>query len=560
MSLHRKSITVAGAAGYVGLITALELARLGRTVWCVDIAADKIEKLKRGEPPFVESGLPELLQKMIDAERLRFATSYEDAIPDSGFVFIALPTPSPATSDAAYDMTAINRCLEDMVRCGLGREHAIVMKSTVPCGTGSEVTEMLRAWGVKVPYISCPEFLREGTALSDADEPDRIVIGDSGQPEGAILAEIFDGLGENGEDVAEGIKYKTLRRTRVQSAELVKLASNGWLATQIGVINEVANLSDSVRADVVEVAGLMERPEIPRDFLKAGIGFAGPCFPKDVHGLRGVAIDAGVPFQLLDTVLEANRQQPLRAVDKARRALGTLDGKTVAVLGASFKGGTSDTRDSMAVTLIVELVRAGAEAVVFDPEAKEFEAKERKRLPDRGWRFAADVDDCLRAAELAIVATDWPDFKEIAWGTHSTRMRHVVDGRNWLNAQAVTDAGVDYDGIGRRVLGREASTRLRGSDLDEFANLAALALLAIKDCFMAEMAAISERVGADWAEVAEGIALDRRIGRERLLEWNFEQDELDAALEAFLARAAKGRCRCEVAARALETRASLRTR
>jgi UDPglucose 6-dehydrogenase len=541
------------------LITALELARLGRTVWCVDIHPGKLENLRQGIPPFEEPGLRTLLAEMIGLGRLRFATNYDDAIPESGFVFIALPTPSPADSDRAYDMRAIHDCIDDMVRCGLGPQHSIVMKSTVPCGTGREITGRLAARGLDVPYISCPEFLREGTALGDAEAPDRILIGDSGQPQGAVLAEIFRGRGENGERISPGINFGTLQRIEIESAELVKLASNGWLATQIGVINEIANLSDAVRADIVEVVELIARAQISKAFLNAGIGFAGPCFPKDVHGLRGVAIDAGVPFELLDAVLAANRAQPEQAVGKARRALGTLEGKVVGLLGASFKAGTSDTRESMAVVLIQGFVASGARVVVFDPKAKRFEANEQRRLPDHGWEFAEDIESCLGAADIAVVATNWPEFDEIAWGTRGTRVHAVVDGRNVLDPRRVTDAGLNYDGIGRRVLGREPSERLQGAELAAFAETAALSLLAIKKSFMAEMALIAERVGANWENVADGIALDQRIGTECVTRTTLESAELDSALDDLLARASASRCRMPVAAHAARTRVKVRT-
>jgi UDPglucose 6-dehydrogenase len=564
-SLHRKDVTVAGAGGYVGLISALEFARLGRTVWCVDTEGRKIELLKARTPPFVEDDLEDLLCEMTDLDRLRFATSYEDAIPASGFVVIALPTPSPEGTDLAYDMEPIYECVDTMVDCGLGSEHALVMKSTVRCGTGAEITRRLAKRNRHVPYVACPEFLREGSALRDAETPDRIIIGHAGSAAGRALAEVFRGIGEGGRKVAEGIRFEALREIGIESAELVKLASNGWLASQICVINEIANLcdTDALRADVVEVAEQMACRELPLAFLRAGIGFAGPCFPKDVHGLRGVAIEADLPFELLDVVLAVNRKQPSQAVRKARLALRTLNGKTIALLGASFKAGTSDTRHSMAVELILRLVAEGAEVVVFDPEAKRFEAEEKERLPATGWRFVesedddAAVDECLRAADLAMIATDWGQFEQIDWRSHGTRVQGVVDGRNIIAPRSVTDAGLSYDGIGRRVMDREPATRLQGRDLTEFAETARLATLAIKRSFMAEMAAIADRVGASWPEVAEGIALDTRIGPECVSEQAIDPARLDAALEEILELAGDAGYRFATAAQAARTSARI---
>jgi UDPglucose 6-dehydrogenase len=565
-SLNEKAITVAGAAGYVGLISALEFARLGRTVWCVDVVPEKIASLIDGEPPFVEPGLSGLLRDMIDAGRLRFATSYEEAIPESGFVVIALPTPSPHGTDIAYDMDRIYACIDDMVGCGLGSDHALVMKSTVPCGAGRDVTRYLAdEHGREVPYISCPEFLREGSALADAEQPDRILIGHAGTEAGRALADLFSETDDRGR---RKIAFGELREVGIESAELVKLASNGWLATQICVINEIANLcdTDAVRADVVELAAAMARRELPGDFLKAGIGFAGPCFPKDVHGLRGVAIKAGLPFELLDVVLDVNRRQPGQAVRKARLAVRTLEGKTIALLGASFKANTSDTRDSMAVDLICALVAAGAEVVVCDPEAKQFEAKEMERLPDSGWRFVDSnsedfepaVDECLRGADLAILATNWPQFKDIEWRAHGTRLNGVVDGRNLLDPTSVRDAGLAYDGIGRRITHRAPDERLQGRALQDLADRAAFAMLAVKRSFMAEMAAIAERAEANWSDVAEGIALDRRIGPECVSESTIDSSELDAGLDAMVALASRARYRFETAvAAAADTRATI---
>lgn len=341
MTHAREPIAVIGT-GYVGLVTAAGFAELGNEVWCVDIDVEKIERLRRGEVPIYEPGLAKSLAA--SAERLHFTTDLSEAVQHARLLFVAVGTPPTYSGDA--DLTAVNAVVDAMP---ISDRHALIMKSTVPVGTGASIRRTLDKRGkAELAYVSCPEFLKEGAALEDFRKPDRVVIGDGGGWAGDAVAELYAPL------------QAPLVRTDIASAEMVKLAANAFLATKISFINEIANVCEETGADVLEVArgmGLDQR--IGPQFLRPGIGFGGSCFPKDVTALKQLAGNSGYHFQLLTSVIEVNELQKRRVIAKLEKHLGSLVGKTVALLGLAFKANTDDMREASSLVLSARLQGAG---------------------------------------------------------------------------------------------------------------------------------------------------------------------------------------------------------
>ncbi len=324
----REPVAVIGT-GYVGLVSAAGFAELGSDVWCVDVDAEKVARLNRGEIPIWEPGLAESVAK--NRERLHFSTELGPALEHARLLFVAVGTPPTYSGDA--DLSAVHAVVDAMPASD---RHALVMKSTVPVGTGASIKRAFTERGkAGFAYVSCPEFLKEGSALQDFLEPDRVVVGDDGSWAGDAVAELYAPLGA------------ALVRTDVASAEMVKLAANAFLATKISFINEIANVCEETGADVVEVArGMGLDRRIGSHFLKPGIGFGGSCFPKDVSALKQLAGNSGYHFQLLTSVIEVNELQKRRVVGKLQKHLGSLVGKRVALLGLAFKANTDDMREA----------------------------------------------------------------------------------------------------------------------------------------------------------------------------------------------------------------------
>jgi UDPglucose 6-dehydrogenase len=415
--------------GYVGLVTAAGFAELGSEVWCVDIDATKVERLRRGEVPIYEPGLKELLAK--HADRLHFSTELKQALERCRLLFVAVGTPPTYSGDA--DLSAVHAVVDAIPA---SNAHALVMKSTVPCGTGASIQRILRERGKDgLRYVSCPEFLKEGSAVRDFMHPDRVVVGDNGDWAGDSVVELYAPL------------KAPLVRTDIASAEMVKLASNAFLATKISFINEIANVCEETRADVVEVArgmGLDER--IGPKFLQAGIGFGGSCFPKDVDALKQLAGNSGYHFQLLTAVIEVNELQKRRVISKLQKHLGGLVGKRVTLLGLAFKPNTDDMREASSLVLSARLNADGAIVSAYDPIA---EAQARTLIS--GLRFAESAMDAVTDADAVVLVTEWPEFLELDWREVAESMsgKLVIDGRNALDAAAVRAAGLTYEGIGR---------------------------------------------------------------------------------------------------------------
>ena len=428
MTTSREPIGVIGT-GYVGLVTAAGFAELGNEVWCIDIDADKIARLERGEIPIYEPGLEQLVARHRD--RLHFSTDINDALEHARLLFVAVGTPPSHSGDA--DLSAVFSVVASMPPEG---EHALVMKSTVPVGTGRAIKRRFAETGRdNFRYVSCPEFLKEGSAVKDFLNPDRVVIGDEGDWAGDAVEELYRPL------------EAEILRMDIASAEMVKLASNAFLATKISFINEIANVSEETGADVGEVArgmGLDDR--IGPKFLQPGIGFGGSCFPKDVSALKQLAGNSGYHFQLLSAVIEVNELQKRRVIGKLKRNLETLPGKRIALLGLAFKPNTDDMREASSLVLAGRLQSEGAEVAVFDPVAEE---EARKML--HGVEFAPSELDCVRDADAVVLVTEWPQFGELDWTEVAQAMRGdlIIDGRNALDPAGVRGAGLRYEGVGR---------------------------------------------------------------------------------------------------------------
>jgi UDPglucose 6-dehydrogenase len=429
MNAAREPIGVIGT-GYVGLVTAAGFAELGSDVFCVDIDAEKVERLRRGEVPIYEPGLAELLAQ--NSERLHFSTEIGEALDRARLLFVAVGTPPTYSGDA--DLSAVHAVVAAIPA---SRDHAIVMKSTVPCGTGASLQRVFGEQGkTGLAYVSCPEFLKEGSAVKDFLNPDRVVVGDAGGWAGDAVVELYSPL------------QAPLVRTDIASAEMVKLASNAFLATKISFINEIANVCEQTGADVVEVAkgmGLDDR--IGSKFLQAGIGFGGSCFPKDVDALKQLAGNSGYNFQLLNAVIQVNDLQKRRVIGKLQRHLGALAGKRVALLGLAFKPNTDDMREASSLVLSARLQADGASIVAYDPVAEE----QARRLV-AGIDFADSPLEAVRGADAAVLVTEWQELIELDWAGVAEAMAGnlMVDGRNALDPQAVRAAGLIYEGIGRR--------------------------------------------------------------------------------------------------------------
>jgi UDPglucose 6-dehydrogenase len=421
----KEPIGVIGA-GWVGLVTAACFAELGHPVIARDIVPEKVEALEAGELPIHEPGLGELVER--NGERLTFTTEMGELLDGARLLFVCVDTPPTYSGDA--DLSRVRAVVEDL---SPDSGHVLVMKSTVPAGTGQSIRRELSG----LAYVACPEFLKEGSAVEDFMHPDRVVIGVEPSDEEAAeaVAAVYAPLG--GE----------LVRTDVSSAEMIKLASNAFLATKISFINEIANVCEEVGADVGEVArgmGLDER--IGASFLRPGIGYGGSCFPKDVNALKMLAGNTGYHFQLLNAVIEVNELQKRRVVGKLQKHLGSLVGKRIALLGLAFKPNTDDMREASSLVLAARLEGEGATVAAYDPVAEDA-ARELLGSVE----LTGSALEALEGADAAVLVTEWPEFAELDWeraaGVMATPL--LIDGRNYLEPERLREAGFVYEGIGR---------------------------------------------------------------------------------------------------------------
>ena len=423
---EKEPIGVIGA-GWVGLVTAACFAELGHDVFCRDIVTEKVNALRSGDVPIFEPGLTELIHK--NSERISFTTDMGEVLDGAHLLFCCVDTPPSYSGDA--DLSRVRTVVEEL---GDSTDHAIVMKSTVPVGTGRAIMRDRDDLG----YVSNPEFLKEGSAVDDFMKPDRVVVGsDTG-------SEVF---GDRVERLYEPLGGPIVR-TDVASAEMIKLASNAFLATKISFINEIANVSEELGADVLEVArGMGLDSRIGPKFLSAGLGYGGSCFPKDVTALKQLAGNSGYAFQLLNSVIEVNELQKRRAIGKLQKHLGSLVNKEIALLGVSFKPNTDDVREATSLVLAGRLQGEGAHVRAYDPVALE-----RASELLGATKSCDSALEAIDGADAVVLVTEWPEFLDLDWaGEVRSRMAGsvVIDGRNFLDGEALKAAGFTYEGVGR---------------------------------------------------------------------------------------------------------------
>ena len=429
-----RSITVIGA-GYVGLATGTCFADLGNRVTCLDIDESKIESLKGGNVPIYEPGLEEMVRRSVKANRLSFTTSYAEGISDAEFVFIAVGTPEGVDGEA--DLRYVRMAAESIAEV-MDHPLIIVNKSTVPVGTGDWVADIVnkhKRTNVEFAVVSNPEFLREGSAISDFLNPDRIVLGSLNRDAADAVAQLYLPL------------RAPIVVTDLRTAEMIKYASNAFLATRISFINEIASMCEALGADVKEVAvGMGYDKRIGPDFLDAGIGYGGSCFPKDVQALAHMAAIHGQHPQMLRTVEEINRHQRRLVIQKLRGLLASLQDTTIGLLGLSYKPNTDDMRESPAIEIAHLLMNEGAMVKGYDPVAAGVAARVLPQI-----KLAQDPYDLAEGCDAVVIITDWNEFKNLDMVRVKELMRQpiIVDGRNIYEPEDMKALGFTYRGVGR---------------------------------------------------------------------------------------------------------------
>ena len=423
--------------GYVGLVTGVCFADLGNQVFCLDINKDRIDKLNKGIMPIYEPGLEEIVERNIKSKRLFFSTDYATALKDAEFAFIAVGTPSGVDGEA--DLQYVRDVAEKIAEV-VDHPIIVVNKSTVPVGTGDWVADIISkkrdSQKLDFSVVSNPEFLREGSAISDFMNPDRVVLGSLERSAAEKVARLYDAL------------RAPILITDLRTAEMIKYASNAFLATRISFINEIANICDELGADVREVAkGMGLDNRIGKSFLDAGLGWGGSCFPKDVKALAHMAVLHNTHPQLLQAVMDINRNQRRREVYRLRKVLdGSLADKVIAVLGLSFKPNTDDMREAPGTEIIHLLQNEGATVKAYDPQAMENAAKELPAIT-----LCSDPYEAAKGADALVLATEWNEFKQLDFHKIKKLLRTpvLVDGRNLWDSDYLRGLGFNYFGIGQ---------------------------------------------------------------------------------------------------------------
>ncbi len=429
-------ISIIGS-GYVGLVTGACFADVGHNVICVDNDEGKIKTLQAGRIPIYEPGLEEIVHRNVSAHRLHFSSSIREGVDKSQIIFIAVPTPPQPNGDV--DLSFIEKVSREIADV-LTDYRVIVDKSTVPVKTGERVVETIKRYnrhGAKFDVVSNPEFLREGCAIRDLMHPDRIVIGAQSQHAVDLMKKVYEPF------------MAPVLVTGINSAELIKHAANSFLALKISYINAISAICDAGGADVEKVAdGIGMDRRIGRQFLNAGIGYGGSCFPKDVAAFIHISEQLGVPFTLLKEVQRINAGQKERFLKLIRDTLWVLREKKIAVWGLTFKPDTDDVRSSVAIELVDAMLREGAHVSVYDPKGME-KARELKAIADA--KFAASALEAADGAEALVIATEWAEFANVDFAAVKQRMTTpiVFDGRNLLNPETMGELGFHYHSIGR---------------------------------------------------------------------------------------------------------------
>jgi UDPglucose 6-dehydrogenase len=429
-----RSICVIGT-GYVGLTTGVCFADLGNMVTCVEIDLNKLDLLRSGKTPIYEPGLTELQERNMRSGRLRFTDDYKLALEDAGLIFITVGTPMGA--DGAADLSQVEEAARSIGKHL--KQHAIIVdKSTVPVGTGDMVGKLITEHapaGIDVSVVSNPEFLREGSALTDFFNPDRIVLGSTNREAAEAVAALHEPLGA------------PVIITDLRTAEMIKYASNAFLATRISFINEIAQICEKLGADVKEVArGMGADRRIGPHFLDAGIGYGGSCFPKDVLALHHMAASAGCHPQLLGAVMDINQDARVRFVHKLHDILGNFEGAVIGVLGLSFKPNTDDMREAPSVDIIRTLQAGGARVKAYDPVAMQGAGDVLPQVT-----YCATAYDAAKEADALLIITEWNEFKQLSLERIKQYMRRpvILDGRNIYDPEDMQTFGFTYRGVGR---------------------------------------------------------------------------------------------------------------
>jgi UDPglucose 6-dehydrogenase len=428
-------------SGYVGLVTGACFSEVGHNVICVDNDQRKVDALLAGRIPIYEPGLEELVQRNVAAHRLHFTNSIEAGVDPSEVIFIAVPT--PPQPDGSVDLSFIEKVAREIANVLKGGQYRVIVdKSTVPVKTGEKVADTIKRYnkaGAEFDVVSNPEFLREGCAVPDLMKPDRIVIGGNSDRALALMKKVYEPFNA------------PILVTDINSAELIKHAANSFLALKISYINAVSAICEASGADVEKVAdGIGMDKRIGRNFLNAGLGYGGSCFPKDIAAFIAISDDLGVPFTLLKEVQRINADQKERFLKGIREALWVLREKRIAVWGLTFKPDTDDVRCSVAIDLVNDLVKEGAHVTAYDPKGME-KVQEFKLLP-ASVKLAASPLEAVDGAEALILATEWKDFANVDFTEVKARMHTpmIFDGRNLFDPETMRELGFDYRGIGRR--------------------------------------------------------------------------------------------------------------
>jgi len=422
--------------GYVGIVTGACFADLGNDVVCMDVDETRISRVKQGIMPIYEPGLEQVVAQNVRAGRLTFTTDYREGFKDAEFVFIAVGTPSGVDGEA--DLQYVRQVAESIADI-IDHPVIVINKSTVPVGTGDWVADIIRkrrnGKALEFSVVSNPEFLREGSAIGDFMNPDRVVLGSLNRDAATQVGKLYEPL------------RCPIMITDLRTAEMIKYASNAFLATRISFINEIACMCEEMGADVEEVArGMGLDKRIGHHFLNAGLGWGGSCFPKDVKALAHMAVLHGTHPQLLQAVMDINRNQRRRAVMKLRKALGGLDDKVIGVLGIAFKPNTDDIRDAPALDMIHLMQNEGAIIRAYDPQAMENARAVLKKVT-----LCEGPYQVAEGADAIILATEWNEFKQLDFGRIKTSMRGniILDGRNLWDSETLRSLGFDYYGMGR---------------------------------------------------------------------------------------------------------------
>ena len=429
-------ISIIGS-GYVGLVTGACFADVGHHVICVDNDSEKVKQLKAGEIPIYEPGLEEIIHRNVSARRLHFTGNIQEAVERSQIIFIAVPTPPLPGGDV--DLSFVEKVAREIAGV-LTDYRVIVDKSTVPVKTGEKVVESIKRYnrqGAKFDVVSNPEFLREGCAVADLMHPDRIVIGAQSEQAIDLMKKVYEPF------------MAPILVTDISSAELIKHCANSFLALKISYINAVSGICEASGADVEKVAdGIEMDHRIGRDFLNAGIGYGGSCFPKDIAAFIAISDQLGTPFDLLREVQRINESQKARFLKTIRETLWVLREKRIAVWGLTFKPDTDDVRSSVAIEVVEQLLREGAHVVAYDPKGMH-KARVIKAIADA--EFASSALEAVTDAEALIIATDWNEFANVDLAVLKDKMRTpiVFDGRNLLDPETMRQFGFHYYSIGR---------------------------------------------------------------------------------------------------------------